>query len=130
MKYILDTLEQHLCIENNDNCPLYDIGILGKNESINKEHYIYNKEGNIYYNDNNYNVIDKKIIGSLILSDGQPCINNKEKLWKAFSLDEADQTHLECNEINDIKNDNRYIKVGDIYIKNYIKYYQIIVMIS
>ena len=40
---IIDTLEQHLCIENNDNCPLYDIGILGKNESINKEHYIYNK---------------------------------------------------------------------------------------
>ena len=118
---IIDTLQQHLCIENNENCPLYDIGIIRKNESINKEHYIYNKERNIYYNDNNYNVIDKKIIGSLILSDGQPCINEEEKLWKAFSLEEADQTHLECNEINGIKTDNRYIKVGDITYKELYK---------
>ena len=33
----------------------------------------------------NYNAADKKIIGSLILSDGQLCINNTEILWKEFS---------------------------------------------
>ena len=79
---IIDSLEQHLCIESYENCPLYDVGIKRKNEADNKnkEHYIYNKEGNIYYNDDTYNAADKKIIGKLILSDGQPCIKEEEKL--------------------------------------------------
>ena len=109
---IIDTLEQHLCIKNDEKCPLYDI-IIGEPE--NKELYI-NKEGiNIYYNNDNYNNTNKKIIGNLILNDGQPCYKPNEKLWKKFINKEVDDNHLKCEfEIKGLTTDNRYEKQGDI----------------
>ena len=49
---LLDTLEQELCIGENDKCPLYEIG-LGDNPLDDK--YIYNERAKVYYNKENYN---------------------------------------------------------------------------
>ena len=54
---IIDTLKQHLCIKDEEKCPLYDVGI-GKNK--NSTYYDYNEEAEIYYNNDNYNDENKK----------------------------------------------------------------------
>ena len=106
----IDTLLQELCIENGQNCPLYDIGI-GNNP--NNNYYNYDSQANIYYNNNNYK--GNKIIGKLILNEGQPCIYIKEKLWRKFLGDEADDGDLQCHlEVNGKTIDERYAYKGDI----------------
>ena len=116
----IDTLEQHLCIKNEEKCPLYDIGI---GEQNNKEGYTINIGGdsNIYFNNDNYSEINKTIIGKLILNDGQPCYRYNEKLWKQFSSEEIGQNHLECDlDIFGLKTDARYKIKGNIsYYKLY-----------
>lgn len=110
---IIDTLEQELCIKDNEACPLYDAGIGYIYDSNN---YIYN-EGNsdVYYNKESYNKPNKKIIGKLILNHGQPCYLSDEKLWKKFSLDEAAEEHLKCDlEVLGKYRDDRYEKKGEI----------------
>ena len=59
---MIDTLEQELCIKNEDNCPLYDVGIGQKTDITN---YISKSitEGNVYYNEEDYNDPNKRIIG-------------------------------------------------------------------
>ena len=89
----IDTLNQHLCIKNNESCPLYDVGI-GENKNL--PDYNYNTDAKVYYNNNNYNDQNKKIIGKLILNDGQPCYNINEKLWRKFNKKEGVKEHLEC----------------------------------
>ena len=92
----IDTLEQKLCIEDNEECPLYDI----------------NFELNIFDNINN----DKKIIGKLILNEGQPCYRINEVLWRKFYKEEVYDTHLKCDlEVFGKFNDDRYIKKENIY---------------
>ena len=111
---IIDTLGQHLYIKNDENCPLYEVKIDG--DSIVK---------------NNNEDTEKKIIGKLILNDGQPCYKSNEKLWKKFLEDEWADEHLECDvEIFGKKTDSRYINRGsvtydEIYLQNLdSKYYQ------
>ena len=111
---IIDTLGQHLYIKNDENCPLYEVKIDG--DSIVK---------------NNNEDTEKKIIGKLILNDGQPCYKSNEKLWKKFLEDEWADEHLECDvEIFGKKTDSRYINWGsvtydEIYLQNLdSKYYQ------
>ena len=113
---IIDTLEQHLCIKNNENCPLYDVGIGNPKDT---EHYIYDEgNSNVYYNNEIYNDTNKKIIGKLILNDGQPCFRINEKLWRKFDSDEAGREHLQCElEIFGKLTDDRYINKGDITYK-------------
>ena len=120
----IDTLDQHLCIETGENCPLYDVGIIGTDEPLNKDHYTYVTEADIYYNDNTYKTTDQKIIGKLILNDGQPCYRLEEKLWREFHSKEAGYEHLKCElEIFGETIDNRWIKKGDITYK---KLYEIL----
>ena len=119
---IIDTLEQQLCILENDNCPLYDIGI-GEENDIHKNNkdYIFHNESKIYYNNENYNETNKKIIGKLILNDGQPCYNPNKKLWKKFINIEIED-NLKCdNKIFGKSTDDRYIERGEI---NYYRIYQ------
>ena len=115
---IIDTLEQHLCIKIEENCPLYDVGIGQQNIS---ENDIYDKgelESDIYYNNEKYNKSNRKIIGRLILNDGQPCYKSIEKLWRKFDSDEAGEEHLKCEtEIYGKLTDGRYEKKGDISYK-------------
>ena len=55
---IIDTLEQKLCIKNGDKCPLYDVGI-GQNSDT--SNYKSETQGNVYYNNKDYNDPDKRI---------------------------------------------------------------------
>ena len=111
----IDTLEQQLCIKSTDKCPLYDVGIGETTDTTNYENYFL---GNIYYSNENYNKENKKIIGKLILNEGQPCYNINEKLWRKFSSDEAGEEHLQCElEVFDKLNDDRYDNRGDINYK-------------
>ena len=110
---IIDTLDQKLCIKENEKCPLYDVGI-GEQGDVPTDDYEYNSLAKIYYNKENYNG-QKKIIGKLLLSDGQPCYNINEKLWRKFDSTEVADSHLKCNiEIFGKLNDDRYEKKGDI----------------
>ena len=105
---IIDTLNQILCIEDNETCPLYDVKF-GKQEN-NEDEYIYDSYINISYNNENYKG-EKKIIGKLTLNDGLPCLSVSEKLWKKFHKKEAGNGHLKCKKIiGKYKNDERYVK--------------------
>jgi hypothetical protein len=113
----IDTLKQELCIKNEENCPLYDIGI-GDPPNFENYEYLNESEGNIYYNKNTYNNPNKKIIGKLILNDRQPCYNSLEKLWKKFNSNEAVETNLKCKmEVFGKYNDDRYKNKGNISYK-------------
>ena len=84
------------------------------------ENYIYDKNANTYYNNDNYNLINKKIIGRLILNEGQPCYNSTEKLWRQFNSEEGFDTHLKCEfEVFGKYNDDRYEERGEISYRNY-----------
>jgi hypothetical protein len=107
----------------NNNCPLYDAGIGNENDiHKNNKNYVFDEESNIYYNNENYNEVNKKIIGKLILNDGLPCYGINEKLWKKFSDAEEEDTHLKCDlEIFGKSNDDRYKEIGEI---SYFQLYQ------
>ena len=112
---IIDTLNQHLCIKDTEKCPLYDIWI---GENIISPYFNYNEIAKVYYNNDNYNGVNKKILGKLILSQGQPCYVLNEKLWRKFHNIEAIEGHLECelNIFDKITNDKFKYK-GDISYK-------------
>jgi hypothetical protein len=111
---IIDTLNQKLCVSNSENCPLKDI-YFGQINSIG---YTYDPDLDISYNNENYEG-DEKIIGSLILNDGQPCLSVEEKLWRKFHSDEAGDGHLQCeNTLDGIENDQRYKAVGEVTYKS------------
>ncbi len=114
----IDTLEQELCIKETENCPLYDIGLGSEPD---QDNYIYDAESNVYYNKESYNESNKKIIGKLVLNDGQPCYNSTEKLWKKFASKEAVETHLKCEyEVFGNYSDERYEQKGNItYLRLY-----------
>ena len=89
---IIDTLNQILCIKNEENCPLN--------------------------NNNNYKG-EKKIIGNIILNHKQPCFSTLDKLWKKISSKEAGDGHLKYKKtIKNMENDNkRNEKIGQITYK-------------
>ena len=119
---IIDTLEQELCMPQDSVCPLYDVGIFEKKMNYSSD-YIYNINANIYYNRYTYNNTNKKIIGKIILNEGQPCYDDiNEKLWSSFISNENEKTKLQCKfEIFGKKTDDRYKKKGDIsYYKLYL----------
>ena len=118
---IIDTLKQELCIKNGDKCPLYDIGI---GQNIDTTNYTSKgaTEGNVYYNNEDYNDTNKRIIGKLILNEGQPCYRLNEKKWRKFISEEAGSENLKCElEVFGKYEDDRYYYKGDI---TYDKLYQ------
>ena len=112
---IVDTLNQHLYIKVGEKCPIYDAGI-GRPNDLTNYNYI-GDSFNLYYNNDDYynNMPNKKIIGKLILNDGQPCYKLNETLWRIFDPKEAGEEHLECElEIFGKINDDRFKHRGDI----------------
>ena len=110
----IDTLNQHLCIKSNEKCPLYDVGI-GIEKIKDSSGYSINQDADIYYNNEEYNEPNKKIIGKIILNDGQPCYRLNEQLWKKFDSDEVGEEDLKCDlEIFGEFTDNRYDNKGSI----------------
>ena len=109
---IVDTLNQHLYIKDGEKCPLYDAGI-GKTENLTYYNYLeYPYE--LYYNNDKYNNQNKRIIGKLILNDGQPCYKLNEKLWRQFDSEKKGKEHLKCElEIFGNFSDDKYKYKGD-----------------
>ncbi len=123
---IIDTLEQKLCIKQDEECPLYDVRIKTNEDNFNDVNYDTDssKNSNIYYNNQNYynNIIEKKIIGKLILNHGQPCYHLDEKLRKKFNDEEIADEKLKCeSEIFGKLTDEKYEELGQI---SYNKLYQ------
>ena len=113
---IIDTLNQHLCIEKDEICPTYDLG-LDDEENVKNDLYEYIADAKAYYsrNDNNFFKDNFKIIGKVILNEGQPCYRLSEKLWRKFISKEAVEEHLECElEILGKTTDDRFEQKGDI----------------
>ena len=94
-------------IKENEDCPVNDVGIGTE---------ISNKGGIYYsYNENEPNTNDKKIIGKVLLNDGQPCYRLNEKLWQKFVSEEAGDEHLKCElEIFGKLTDERFKPQGHI----------------
>ena len=112
----IDTLNQELCIKENDKCPLFDVGI---GYQPDKDNYEYDADSDIYYSKENFTVSNKTIVAQFILSDGQPCYHSNETLWRRFSLYETDPSYLVCTKIEVFgkKNDDRFKKTGQITYK-------------
>ena len=87
---IIDTLNQYLCIKENEKCPIYDVGIVTETPNNGESGINYSNE------ENEPNTNNKKIIGKVILNDGQPCYRLNEKLWQKFVSEEAGDEHLKC----------------------------------
>ena len=112
---IIDTSNQHLCVEDTEKCPLYDIGIGERKISA---EYDYNENAKVYYNNDNYNKKNKKILGKLLLSQGQPCYSLNEILWRKFNDKKEISGNLECKlNIFDKMNDDRFKNKGNIEYK-------------
>ena len=112
----IDTLNQELCIKEDEKCPLYDVGI-GNQEDTNN--YEYDIDSNVYYSKDNFNIQNKAIIAKFNLSDGQPCYDENETLWRRFSSKETDISHLTCVKIKVFGkgSDDRYKDRGNITYK-------------
>lgn len=107
---IIDTLGQILCVNYTEKCPLYDIWISRPN-NISVDNY--SEKDGIYYNNESYK--GNKIIGNLILSDGQPCYYNNEILWRKFQKDEMGNGKLQYEkEILGNNRDDRYEERGNM----------------
>ena len=86
-----------------ENCPIYDVGI--------------DTDGSIYSSndENEPNTNNKKIIGKVLLNDGQPCYRINEKLWQKFVPEEVGDEHLKCElEIFGKLTDERFKPQGQI----------------
>jgi len=100
----------------NDECPLYDVGIPeGDNYYKDNADYTYDENSRIYYNKNTYNEPNKKIIGKIVLNEGEPYYLFNEKFWRTLISNEAGESHLKCGlEIFGKISDDKYAKIGDI----------------
>ena len=109
----IDNLEQELCIKDTEKCPLYDIGLGNPHDTDN---YVFNERNSkVYYNIDGYNKPNKKIVGKLVLSQGLPCYDESDTLWRQFDSEEAKQTRLRCNlTIFGRSQDDRYEQKGSI----------------
>ena len=81
-----------------DECPLYDVGISeGDNYYKDNADYTYD-ENSIEYIIIKILIMNriKKIIGKIVLNEGEPCYLFNEKLWRTFIFNEAGESHLKC----------------------------------
>ena len=112
----IDTLNQELCIKENEKCPLFDVG---KGNPPDTDNYEYDGDSDVYYSKENFNVANKTILAQFLLNDGQPCYHSNETLWKSFSSSETVPSYLKCSKIEVFgkKYDDRFKKTGQITYK-------------
>ena len=81
--------------------------------------YIYDIDSNVYYSKDTFNIQNKAIIARFNLSDGQPCYDDNETLWRKFSSKETVSSHLTCTKIKILNkgSDDRYKARGYITYK-------------
>ena len=112
---IVDSLENQLCIKDEEQCPITEIDIENleylNEEKIQKyKNYKSLDMGNgfvmYYLNEGNEN---NTIISIIKLSEGYPCINPGEKYWNSHDS-EYKNNLAQCSTFNGKSRDDRYIR--------------------
>ena len=103
---IIDTLNRKLCVDQNEDCPInkddidnFPINLFTSNQKLDNDNKMYLNE----------EVEEKKIITSIKLSDGFPCIRSNESRWISYHADEYTRSE-DCSYVKDKNTDDRYVK--------------------
>ena len=103
---IIDTLNRKLCVDQNEDCPInkddidsFPVNLFTSNQKLDNDNKMYLNE----------EVEEKKIITSIKLSDGFPCIRSNESRWISYHADEITRSQ-DCSYVKDKNTDDRYVK--------------------
>ena len=103
---IIDTLNRKLCVDQNEDCPInkddidnFPVNLFTSNQKLDNANKMYLNE----------EVEEKKIITSIKLSDGFPCIRSNESRWISYHADEYTRSE-DCSYVKDKNTDDRYVK--------------------
>ena len=103
---IIDTLNRKLCVDQNEDCPInkddidnFPVNLFTSNQKLNNDNKMYLNE----------EVEEKKIMTSIKLSDGFPCIRSNESRWISYHADEYTRSE-DCSYVKDKNTDDRYVK--------------------
>ena len=103
---IIDTLNRKLCVDQNEDCPInkddidnFPVNLFTSNQKLDNDIKMYLNE----------EVEEKKIITSIKLSDGFPCIRSNESRWISYHADEYTRSE-DCSYVKDKNTDDRYVK--------------------
>ena len=103
---IIDTLNRKLCVDQNEDCPInkddidnFPVNLFTSNQKLDNDNKMYLNE----------EVEEKKIITSIKLSDGFPCIRSNESRWISYHADEYTRSQ-DCSYVKDKNTDDRYVK--------------------
>jgi hypothetical protein len=103
---IIDTLNRKLCVDQNEDCPInkddidnFPVNLFTSNQKLDNDNKMYLNE----------EVEEKKIITSIKLSDGFPCIRSNESRWISYHADEYTRSE-DCSYVKDKNTDDRYVK--------------------
>ena len=103
---IIDTLNRKLCVDINEDCPInkddidnFHVTLFTSNQKLDNDNKMYLNE----------EVEEKKIITSIKLSDGFPCIRSNESRWISYHADEYTRSE-DCSYVKDKNTDDRYVK--------------------
>lgn len=117
---IIDTLDNQLCIKNEEECPINKADIINlrnmNEEQLEKyKNYKSIDMGNgyamYYLNEGNEN---NKIISIIKLSEGYPCINPGEHVWKSYDPDSKNKLE-KCTNYKGKNRDDRYERLDNYY---------------
>ena len=103
---IIDTLNRKLCVDQNEDCPInkddidnFPVNLFTSNQKLDNDNKMYLNE----------EVEEKKIMTSIKLSDGFPCIRSNESRWISYHADEYTRSE-DCSYVKDKNTDDRYVK--------------------
>ena len=129
---VIDTLNNVLCVEKNENCPFNDIKVIPSIDSIPKDrNYTVLKANSVNFLFSNEN-IKGNVITQFKVSDNQPCIlpyyeNMSGKLYLLDAMKSRDK----CSRgIGDTIIDNEYVKLDTYNKKNFFMDNQLIGSLS
>ena len=103
---IIDTLNRKLCVDQNEDCPInkddidnFPVNLFTSNQKLDNDNKMYLNE----------EVEETKIMTSIKLSDGFPCIRSNESRWISYHADEYTRSE-DCSYVKDKNTDDRYVK--------------------
>ena len=103
---IIDTLNRKLCVDQNEDCPInkddidnFPVNLFTSNQKLDNANKMYLNE----------EVEETKIMTSIKLSDGFPCIRSNESRWISYHADEYTRSE-DCSYVKDKNTDDRYVK--------------------
>ena len=90
---ILDSLDNILCLNESEKCPINDI-IINNNEKMDGYNSFELNEGKYFHFTNR--LTDKHIISDLSVFFQQPCPYSQDNFWEKFFKNENDEGSLDC----------------------------------